>query len=67
MIDLENAFSHISEGGNGSMQHQGLKRLPSYGLSRGRKEMAMADLLENLTTLGRLVLEATAAHTATTG
>ena len=41
------------------MEHQGLKRLLDYGLSRGCKETAMADLLESLETLGRLVLEAT--------
>jgi hypothetical protein len=50
----------LSESRNGSIEHQGLKRLPSFGLSRGRKEVAMADCLENLETLGRLVLEATA-------
>jgi hypothetical protein len=48
-----------SESRNGLMEHQGLKRLLDYGLSRGRKETAMADLLESLETLGRLVLEAT--------
>jgi hypothetical protein len=50
---------NLSESRNGLIEHQGLKRLPSYGLSRGRKETALADLLENLETLGRLVLEAT--------
>ncbi len=50
---------NLSESRNGSMEHQGLKRLPGHGLSRGRKETAMADLLESLKTLGRLVLEAT--------
>jgi hypothetical protein len=51
----------LSESRNGSIEHQGLKRLPGCGLSRGRKETAMADLLESLETLGRLVLEATIA------
>jgi hypothetical protein len=37
----------------------GLKRLPSSGLDRGFKEVVIGDLLENLRTLGRLVLEAT--------
>ncbi len=36
-----------------------MKRLPVYGLSRGRKEIALADLVVNLRTLGRLVQEAT--------
>lgn len=49
----------LSKGRNGSLQHLGLKRLPSFGLARNRREMAVADFLLNLHTLGRLVLEAT--------
>jgi hypothetical protein len=37
----------------------GLKRLPSFGLTRGRKEIAVADFLLNLHTLARLVHQAT--------
>ena len=37
----------------------GLKRLPDFGLTRGRKEVAIGDFLEGLRTLGRLVQEAT--------
>lgn len=49
----------LSESRNGSMESMGLKRLPSYGLSRGFKEVAIGDFLDNLRTLGRLVQEAT--------
>jgi len=37
----------------------GLKRLPSFGLSRNFKEVAIGDFLDNLRTMGRLVQEAT--------
>jgi hypothetical protein len=50
---------NLSESRNGSVEHLGLKRLDSFGLTRGRKENAIADFLTNLHTLGRLVREAT--------
>lgn len=50
---------NLSESRNASLEGMGLKRMPGYGLSRGRKEMALADVLVNLETLGRLVQEAT--------
>jgi hypothetical protein len=53
------ARRNLSESRNGTMEHMGLKRLPSFGLTHGRKDNAIADLLDNLHTLGRLVQEAT--------
>jgi hypothetical protein len=50
---------NLSESRNGSFEHLGLKRLPSFGLTSNRKETALADFLVNLQTLGRLVQEAT--------
>jgi hypothetical protein len=50
---------NLSESRNGSLENMGLKRLPSFGLTRARKEVAIADFLVNLYTLARLVLEAT--------
>jgi hypothetical protein len=50
---------NLSESRNGSLEHLGLKRLPSFGLTSGRKEIALADFLVNLHTLGRLVQQAT--------
>jgi len=49
----------LSESRNGLLEHMDLKRLPSCGLDRARKEVVVGDLLENFRTLGRLVLEAT--------
>ena len=49
----------LSESRNGSQERMELKRLPSFGLSRGHKEVAIGDFLDNLRTLGRLVQEAT--------
>jgi len=49
----------LSESRNGTLEGMGLKRLPSCGLSRGFKEVAIGDFLDNLRTLGRLVQEAT--------
>ncbi len=49
----------LSESRNGSMEGMGLKRLPSFGLTRGRKEVAVGDFLGDLRTLSRLVQEAT--------
>jgi hypothetical protein len=50
---------NLSESRNGSLEGMGLKRLPNFGLDRNRKEIAIADFLVNLHTLGRLVQEAT--------
>jgi len=50
---------NLSESRNGSVEHLGLKRMDSFGLTHGRQENAIADLLNNLRTLGRLVQEAT--------
>ena len=50
---------NLSESRNGSLEHLGLKRMPSFGLTHARKENAIADFLSNLHTLGRLVQEAT--------
>lgn len=49
----------LSESRNGLLEHMGLKRLPSCGLRRDLKEVVVGDWLEDLHTLGRLVLEAT--------
>ena len=50
---------NLSESRNGSVEHLGLKRMHSFGLTGARKENAIADFLGNLHTLGRLVHEAT--------
>lgn len=50
---------NLSESRNGTCEHSGLKRSASFGLSRTFKEIATADFLDNLHTLGRLVTEAT--------
>jgi hypothetical protein len=50
---------NLSESRNGAFEHMRLKRLPSCGLTAGRKEIAMGDFLVNLHTLSRLVQEAT--------
>ena len=50
---------NLSESRNGSLENMGLKRLPDFGLGRNGKEIAVADFLVNLQTLGRLVQEAT--------
>jgi hypothetical protein len=50
---------NLSESRNGSLEHLGLKRLTSFGLTNARSENALADFLTNLHTLGRLVREAT--------
>jgi hypothetical protein len=55
---------NASEYRNSVLEDWGLKRLPVYGQPRGRALTALADLWLNLTTLARLVREATAAaHT----
>lgn len=50
---------NLSESRNGSMEGMGFKRLPSFGLRHGGKEVAIGDFVNNLRTLGRLVQEAT--------
>jgi hypothetical protein len=50
---------NLSESRNGSVEHLGLKRLHSFGLTQARKENAIVDFLGNLHTLGRLVHQAT--------
>lgn len=50
---------NLSESRNGSFEHMGLKRLPNWGLTSNRKDVALADFLVNLHTLGRLTQEAT--------
>jgi hypothetical protein len=50
---------NLSESRNSTMEYLGLKRLPSFGLTRGRKEVAIGDFLGSLRTLGMLVQEAT--------
>jgi hypothetical protein len=55
---------NASEDRNADLECWGLKRLPSYGQPRGRALTALADTWINLTTLARLVREATfASHT----
>jgi hypothetical protein len=49
------------EGRNAAFEKWGLKRLPIYGAPRGRATIFLADVWLNLTTLARLVREATAA------
>jgi len=52
---------NASEYRNSVLEGWGLKRLPVYGQPRGRAWTALADVWLNLTTLARLVREATAA------
>jgi hypothetical protein len=49
------------EGRNAAFQRWGLKRLPVYGTPRGKATLFLADVWLNLTTLARLVREATLA------
>ncbi len=49
------------EGRNAIMQGWGLKRLSVYGLARGKATLFQADVWLNLTTLARLIREATLA------
>jgi len=51
---------NASEYRNSVLEGWGLKRLPVYGQPRGRALIALADVWLNLTTLARLVREATA-------
>jgi len=50
------------EGRNATLEAWGLKRLPVYGLPRVTAFLFLADLLNNLSTLARLIREATRAH-----
>ena len=50
---------NLSESRNGAIEGYGLKRLATSGLAHGRQEIAIADFLDNLRTLARLVQEAT--------
>jgi hypothetical protein len=50
------------EARNATFQGWGLKRLPVYGLPRVTAFLFLADVLNNLTTLARLLREATLAH-----
>jgi hypothetical protein len=52
---------NASEWRNSQLEAWRLKRLPVYGHARGRALIALADVWLNLTTLGRLVRQATAA------
>lgn len=52
---------NASEDRNADLEHWGLKQLPVYGQARGRALTALADTWINLTTLARLVREATVA------
>jgi hypothetical protein len=49
------------EGRNATVEAWGLKRLPVYGLPRGKAFLFLADTWDTLTTLARLIREATAA------
>ena len=49
------------EGRNAAFEHWNLKRLPVYGDPRGKATIFLADVWLNLSTLARLVREATAA------
>jgi hypothetical protein len=52
---------NASESRNATFKHWNLKRLPVYGRPRGQAFIFLADVWSNLTTLARLVREATAA------
>jgi hypothetical protein len=53
------------EGRNATMKSWGLKRLSVYGLPRGKATLFQADVWLNLTTLARLIREATLAARVT--
>ena len=52
---------NATEGRNATLEGWGFKRLPLYGLPRGKALIFLADVWSNLTTLARLVREATIA------
>ena len=53
------------EGRNSAFKGWGLKRMPVYGTPRGKALVFQADVWLNLTTMARLMREATAATTST--
>ncbi len=53
---------NASEGRNAAFEKWRLKRLPVYGQSRGRATVMLADVWVNLSTLARLLREATLAR-----
>lgn len=55
---------NASEGRNATYEHWALKRLPVYGLCRAKALSYLADTWSTLTTLARLVREATFANTS---
>ena len=55
---------NASEGRNATYEHWDLKRLPVYGLCRAKALSYLADTWSTLTTLARLVREATFADTS---
>lgn len=55
---------NASEGRNATYEHWDLKRLPVYGLCRAKAFSFLADTWSTLTTLARLVREATFAGTS---
>jgi hypothetical protein len=50
---------NAAEGRNSTLEDWGLKRLPVFGQPRGQATVMLADLWRNLTTMARLVKEAT--------
>ena len=63
--DYYHRARHAVESRNATMENWGLKRLPVYGLPRGKALVFQADVWLNLTTLARLVREATLASQVT--
>lgn len=53
------------EGRNATFEDWGFKRMPVYGLPRSKALIFLADVLDTLTTLARLVREATQASLVT--
>jgi hypothetical protein len=53
---------NAAEGRNATLEDWGLKRLPVYGLPRSKALLFLADVWANLTTLARLIREASLAH-----
>jgi len=53
------ARRNFSESRNSTQEDMDLKRLRSFGLTRGGKEVAIGDFLDDLRTLARLVQQAT--------
>jgi hypothetical protein len=53
------------EGRNATFEAWGFKRLPVFGIARAKARLFLADVLDTLSTLARLVREATLASLAT--